>query len=210
MIRASGVLLAVVLAVSLGDTKASAQAATGFCATPEQAARVQAFYRDNPGTMPVIAARRLDLPEATVVSGLPAEQSVGIAGAAFMDIWGAMRQWQAATFLIMKGENVFEVVSPVGTATPSKTSKYTNIAYEQPLRGHLRPDLYASIYAVALPGRNGAIPRGVLFYDASGASVFGAFISSDGPPPPASEIAKFDAVMALVKSRSPVCGGPSP
>jgi putative heme iron utilization protein len=208
MIQITNARVAAAMALSVGGLLVTAQAiAEGFCATPDQASQIRAFYKDNPGTMPVIAARRLNLPEATVVSGLPADQSAGIKGEAFMEVWGAMNQWKEATFLIMKGENVFEVASSVGTATPSKTSKYTNIAYEQPLRGHLRPDLYTSIYAVALPGKEGAVPRGVLFYDASGASVFGAFISGDGPPPPASELAKFDAVMALVKSKPALCGG---
>jgi putative heme iron utilization protein len=99
------------------------------------------------------------------------------------------------------------VLSPIAAATPSKVSEYTNIAYEHPLRGHLRPDLYSSIYAVALPGKDGAMARGVLFYDADGASVFGAFISGEGPPPPASEIDKFDELMRLVKARPQVCPG---
>jgi hypothetical protein len=45
----------------------------------------------------------------------------------------------------------------------------------------------------------------VLVYDDQGASVFGAFISGEGPPPPASELAKFDEVMKLVRSKRQVC-----
>lgn len=49
--------------------------------------------------------------------------------------------------------------------------------------------------------------RGVLAFDAQGASVFGVFFSGDGPSPPTSELPKFDAVMELVRSKSAVCAG---
>lgn len=179
--------------------------AQSTCATPEQANKIQAFYKDKPGTMPVIAARQLDLPEAVVASGLGSEQVAATTGAAFDDVWDAMTQWKQAIFLITKGPNVFEVVSPVAAATASITSQYTNIAYDHPLRGHLRPDLYTSIYAVSLPGKDGAMVRGVLFYDASGASVFGAFISGEGPAPTRTDLKNFGALMALIRSRPPVC-----
>jgi putative heme iron utilization protein len=192
------------LLLALG-TIGSNTLAADLCATPEQSRQIQAFYKEKPATMPVIAGRQLKLPEAVVVSGLPADQAAGADGEAFTDIWAAMTTWKEAVFLITKGDNVFEVVSPIAAATPSKTSQYTNIAYEHPLRGHLRPDQFRSIYAVAMPGKDGAMARGVLFYDADGASVFGAFLSGEGPPPPASEIAKFDALMRLVKARPRVC-----
>jgi putative heme iron utilization protein len=176
------------------------------CATPAQAQQVQAFYKQNPATMPVIAARRLQLAETVVVSGLPAEQAAGTSGAAFTDVWSAMTKWQNALFLIMKDENVFEILSRVGPAEPSKTSKYTNIAYEQPLRGHLRPDLYSAVYAVALPGKDGKLTRGVLFYDRNDALVFGVFTSGEAlPEPPAGEVASFDALMKLIRERGAVC-----
>lgn len=159
--------------------------------------------------MPVMASRKLKLPEAVVVSGLPAEQAASAPGKDFAEIWGAMTSWKEATFLIMKGPNVFEVQSGVGKITHSKTSAYTNIEYVHPLRGHIRPDLYESIYAVSLPGKDGKVARGILFYDADGTSVFGAFMSGEAATPPASELAKFDEVMKLVRTKAPVCGGNS-
>jgi len=179
------------------------------CATPEQSRQVQAFYKESPAAMPVIAGRKLGLPETVVVSGLPAGESAGTTGAAFTEVWAAMTQWKQAIFLITKGDNVFEVVSAIAPVKPSKTSKYTNIAYEHPLRGHLRPDQYASIYAVAMPGKDGVIARGVLFYDASGASVFGAFLSGEGPPPPEADVASFDELMAMIRASAPACPAPA-
>jgi putative heme iron utilization protein len=201
--------LAMCLVLALGGVLVAEQAAAdSFCATPAQAQQVRDFYRDNPGTMPAIASTRLKLPEALIVSGLPEKQSASAPGADFAEIWAAMGTWKEATFLIMKGANVFEVRSAIGKGAPSKTSKYFNIEYTHPVRGHLRPDLYESIYAVVLPGKDDAVVRGVLFFDAQGASIFGVFFSGDGPSPPASELPKFDQVMKLVRSKSAVCAGP--
>lgn len=205
MLHTSYGRLAMFLVVALGSALAAEPAlADPFCATPEQAQQVRDFYRDKPGTMPAIAAVRLKMPEASVVSALPAEQAASVPGKQFAEVWEAMTRWKEATFLVMKGPNVFEILSGIGKAERSKTSDYTNIEYVHPLRGHLRPDLYESIYAVALPGKEGAVARGVIFYDAQGASVFGAFMSGDTSPP-ASELVKFDEVMKLVRSGSPVC-----
>ncbi len=113
-----------------------------------------------------------------------------------------MNTWAPVTFLIMKGANVFEIASGVGPGKASETSDYFNVAYEQPLRGHLHPDLYASITAVALPAEGDTVSRGILFYDQDGASVFGAFMTGEGGD---AEIAKFDAVVELITARAPVC-----
>lgn len=200
--------LATSLVLALGGALASQQAAANsFCATPQQTQQIREFYRNNAMTMPVIASRKLELSEAVVASGLPPEQAASAPAKDFAEIWEAMMRWKEATFLIMKGPNVFEVLSGIGKIERSKTSAYTNIEYVHPMRGHLRPDLYESIYAVSLPGKDGEAARGILFYDAEGTSVFGVFMSGDISPP-ASELAKFDEVMKLVRSKTPVCGVP--
>lgn len=198
--------LAVSFVLALGGALAAQQAAAdSSCATPQQTQQIREFYRNNAMTMPVIASRKLGLPEAVVASGLPPQQAASAPGKDFAEIWEAMMSWKEATFLIMKGANVFEVLSGIGKIERSKTSAYTNIEYVHPMRGHLRPDLYESIYAVSLPGKDDEAARGILFYDAQGASVFGVFMSGDISPP-ASEIAKFDEVMKLVRTKTPVCG----
>ena len=202
-----GAAVAALLGIALSQAGPAAFA-DAWCASADQAAQIQAFYRENPGTLPAIAARRLELPEALVASGLPADLSASAPPAAFAEIWAAMTEWEAAVFLIMKGADVFEIQSPVATGKPSTQSQYFNLDYRHPFRGHLRPDLYQAIYAIALPRADdeGTI-RGVLFYGADGASVFGVMHSGEGPAPPPSEIAKFNAVMALVRAQPPVCAG---
>lgn len=179
--------------------------AADLCSTPEQAGKVSAFYAANAGAMPPVAAARLKLPELTVVSALDAAHSASAAGSHFAEAWASIGSWKTATFLIMKGDNVFEVASAAAPGKPSATSKYFNIEYVQPLRGHLRPDQYAAIYAVVLPRAGRTTVRGVVFYDAEGASVFGAYLSGEGPEPDAAELEKFDALLALLRSKPAVC-----
>jgi len=184
---------------------ASSAGAQTLCASAEQAAQVREYLLENPGTQPAIVAVRLGLPEALVVSALDKAQAAATSGAAFPEVWKAMEIWDQASFMIMKEANVFEILSSVGKGKPSEVSQYFNIEYSQPLRGHLRPDLYASIYAVAIPVKDDVVSRGVIFYDADGASVFAAFISGDSMDTTPAEIAKFDAVMAMVREAPGVC-----
>ena len=176
-----------------------------MCADAAQKEIVRAYFTDNPGTQPAIAAIRLRLPEALVVSALDESQAAATSADAFPEIWTAMTEWKVATFMIMKGASVFEILSGVGKGTPSSRSQYFNIEYSEPLRGHLRPDQYASIYAVAIPIKDDVVARGVIFYAANGASVFAAFISGESMEATPEEIAKFDAVMALVRNGPGVC-----
>ena len=176
-----------------------------MCATPEQAQKIREFYAAKPGTMPAIATRTLGFPEAVVTSGLPADQAISVSADAFAEVWALMSTWEETVFLIMKGSTVFEVLTGVGEGKPSETSDYFNIAYKHPLRGHLRPDQYESIYAIAIPGRNDVISRGVLVYDGDGALVFGTFISGDVLTPSESELAKFDKLWAMIQAKPSVC-----
>jgi len=179
--------------------------AENYCASVDQASQVQEYYTEAPGAMPPIASMRTGLTEAIVVSGLADGQAVSTSGEHFAEIWEAMGSWGESTFLIMKGQNVFEIRSKVGKGAPSKSSDYFNIEYEQPVRGHLRPDLYASIYAVEMPGRGDATIRGVLFYGEDGASEFGVFISGDSVDPTEDDIANFNEVKDLIASKGSVC-----
>jgi putative heme iron utilization protein len=83
-----------ILLLALGTLGSGSAAVAGsLCATPEQARQIQAFYQDKPATMPDIAARKLQLPEAVVASGLPADQAAGIKGEDFTEVWAAMTSW---------------------------------------------------------------------------------------------------------------------
>jgi len=116
-----------------------------------------------------------------------------------------MENWERATFLIMKGGSAFEILSGIGPGKPSTRSQYFNIEYVEPLRGHLRPDEYAAIYAVAIPQGEGVVNRGVIFLDKAGQSVFAAFISGDSMTTTPAEIAKFEQLMEMLARKPNVC-----
>lgn len=176
-----------------------------MCASAEQAQLIRDFYEESPGASPVVAARKLKLPEALIGSGLPADRVAATGSEGFDPVWAALTRWETAIVIITKGADVFEVFSPISSGQTSSESSRFDLTHDNPLAGHLRPDLYASIYAFALPGKKGAVTRGVFFYDQSGASVFGVMMSGKGPPPPESEVEKFQELMALINSLPAVC-----
>ena len=192
-----------------GVMASGAVLAADLCATDQEREQVRAFLEENPGAVPFSAARRLGLAEAKVASALPAEQAVSASGSAFAEVWAALSGVSEALFLITKGNNVFEVMSGVSPGAPSTRSQYFNIEYKEPLRGHLRPDEYAAIYAVDLgSGDSEGQAQGVLFYDVEGELVFGVFVSGEGLVVTAENAARFASVKALIAAKPSVCEAP--
>ena len=190
-----------------GVMASGAVLAADLCATDHEREQVRAFLEENPGAVPFSAARRLGLAEAKVASALPAEQAVSASGSAFAEVWAALSGVSEALFLITKGNNVFEVMSGVSPGAPSTRSQYFNIEYKEPVRGHLRPDEYAAIYAVDLGSGEGKA-QGVLFYDGQGEPVFGVFVSGEGLVTAAENKARFASVKALIAAKPSVCEAP--
>ena len=190
-----------------GVMASGAVLAADLCATDQEREQVRAFLADNPGAVPFSAARRLGLAEAKVASALPAEQAVSASGSAFAEVWAALSGVSEALFLITKGNSVFEVMSGVSPGAPSTRSQYFNIEYKEPVRGHLRPDEYAAIYAVDLGSGEGKV-QGVLFYDGQGEPVFGVFVSGEGLVTAPENKARFASVKALIAAKPSVCEAP--
>ncbi len=185
---------------------AAGPAAAGeFCASPDERDAVNEFYAASPGAQPAIVAARTGLSEAIVLSALDKSLATSAPGEVFPKVWAMMEQWEQATFLIMKGGTAFEILSGIGPGKPSTRSQYFNIEYVEPLRGHLRPDEYAAIYAVAIPQEEGVVNRGVIFLDGDGYSVFAAFISGDSMATTPAEIAKFEQVMGMLAKQPDIC-----
>ena len=107
--------------------------------------------------------------------------------------------------VIAKGADVFEVIGAIPSGETSTENQFYNLSHDHALTGHLRPDLYTSIYAYALPRGDGRVTRAVFFYDGSGPSVFGVVMSGRGPTPPDSELAKFDELIEVIRSLPPIC-----
>jgi putative heme iron utilization protein len=179
-----------------------------MCASADQAKLAMEYYAKTPGMLPPNAARALKMPEAAMISGLPKDQVAVVSGAEFVKIWDTMTAWPKALGLVMKGGNVFEIAGKVMPGEQSTRSNFYNIKPGGGIYGHLRPDLLASIAVAALPGKDGAVTRGVLFYDGAGESSFAVFTVGDGgegSAPSAAGVAAFDKTLALAKSLPKAC-----
>ena len=193
-------------AITLGTATAATAADSAVCATPDQAKKVQAAYQETPGRLPFMVNKALGMTEAQVASALPADQAMGVPNAQFAQVWDSLAKWENAVVLILAGGHTIEVYGPIHKGEPSTRTKNFNLSPEGAgMSGHLRPDLVSAIYAVAIPGKDGAKTRGVMFMDGEGKSAFSAFLPSEGAPPTAAQIAQFDATWAAMKAMPAVC-----
>lgn len=176
-----------------------------MCASSEQIAAVRsALDGKEPAPLGATAAV-LNTPEAIVASALTAAQAHGVSATHFQLIWKSLETWSDATIFISKGSDLFEVQGAVARGEPSKRSKFFNLHREGPgLIGHLRPDLYSSIYVLEIPGTSTTL-RGVVFFDQSGGSVFSVYVPGEGAPPPAAVVDQFKATSTLIRSLPKLC-----
>ena len=107
--------------------------------------------------------------------------------------------------LVIKDRDVFEISSIIGSGEFSDTNSFYNLSHDYPFSGHLRPDLYSSIYAVRVPYGEERVGRGIFFYKPTGKAAFGILVSGRGPSPSNEQIAKFDAIMDMIKDLPSAC-----
>lgn len=192
------------LAVLLALPAARAADAPALCATPEQARVVAEAYAQPPSPPPFMAAPKLGLPEAVLLSALPQDKAIGTHGREFSKVWESLRQWPRSLTLVLKAGHVFEIYGRIPEGEPSKVSAMYNLEYpEAGLGGHLRPDLVSAIYAISLQGREGPM-RGIAFLDARGEDAFHVFLP-ESRDPTAAEVADFEKTRALIASLPRAC-----
>jgi putative heme iron utilization protein len=188
----------------LATLSAGALAAPPLCATPDQAARVREAYATSPAAPAFMAAGRLGLAEAVVLSALPAPQATGTTGAGFGKVWESLQAWPDATTVLVKGGHVIEVRGRIPPGEPSAKSAFFNLKQAGAgLGGHLRPDLVGAIYAVDMAGTEGPL-RGVTFVDTAGESLFGVYLP-EGSGDQAALAAGFDRTRALIAALARAC-----
>jgi putative heme iron utilization protein len=191
--------------VALPAAPAWSEASASLCAAPDQASAVQDLYAKPPSPPSFLAAPKLGMPEAVVLSALGAERAVGVPGSEFAKVWDSLQAWQEARTLVLKAGHVFEIEGRIHPGKPSTKSSFFNLEYGPGLGGHLRPDLISSIYTLELQGQEGPI-RGVIFLDAKGDNAFGVFVPADPGGPPSKAIPQFEATRELMKKLPRACG----
>ncbi len=182
----------------------SAFAASSLCASPEQAATVQALYATAPVPPTFMAATKLGIPEALVASAISGKQVVGTTGAGFDAVWKSLQEWDDATVVVLKSGFVLEVRGRIPGGAPSTKSQFFNLKQDGAgLGGHLRPDLLGAIYAVDLVGAQAPL-RGVTFLDAAGEGIFGVYVPEGADPKPAL-VEQFEKTRAVIAALPRVC-----
>jgi len=195
----------VVAAALLAFCHTSAFGASPLCASPEQAAMVQALYATAPVPPTFMAATKLGIPEALVASAISGKQVVGTTGAGFDEVWKSLQEWDDATVVVLKGGFVLEIRGRIPGGAPSAKSRFFNLKQDGAgLGGHLRPDLVGAIYAVDLVGAEAPL-RGVTFLDAAGEGIFGVYLPEGAEPKPAL-VAQFERTRAVIAALPRVCG----
>lgn len=196
--------ISITLFVLAGLSSAAAAGAPSLCATAEQMNAVRALYVEPPFLPPFLSAPKLALPEAIVLSALPAGMALGVPGSEFHKVWDSLRGWERSVTLVLKAGQVFEIAGRIPAGKPSTVSQNFNLDYPPAgLGGHLRPDLISAIYAIRLQGREGPV-RGVSFLDPNGDGAFGVFLP-ESQQPTAAEQAQFDATWALMADLPRAC-----
>jgi putative heme iron utilization protein len=184
---------------------ATAVAASPLCASPEQAAKVQALYATDPVPPTFMGATKLGMSEGIVASAIPAKQVIGTTGAGFDAVWKSLQEWDDATAVVLKGGFVIEVRGRIPGGVPSTKSQFFNLKQDGTgLSGHLRPDLVAAIYAVDLVGAQAPL-RGLTFLDAAGEGIFGVYLP-EGTDAKSPLVPQFEKTRALIASLPRVCG----
>jgi putative heme iron utilization protein len=191
--------------IALSVPRAWSEQSASLCATSDQAAAVRDLYARPPSPPSFLAAPKLGMPEAVLLSALGPERAVGVPGSEFMKVWESLLAWEEARTLVLKAGHVFEIEGRLHAGKPSKKSSFFNLEYGPGLGGHLRPDLVSAIYTLELQGAEGPI-RGVIFLDGKGDNAFGVFVpvDPDGPPPKA--MPQFEATRDLMKKLPRACG----
>jgi putative heme iron utilization protein len=192
-------------ALAAGSVAAQGAAPVELCASPAQARQVQELYARPPAQPSFLAAPRLGLPEAVVLSALGPERAVGVAGSEFMKVWDSLLAWEEARTLVLKAGHVFEIEGRIHAGKPSTKSSFFNLEYGPGLGGHLRPDLVSAIYTLELQGAEGPI-RGVIFLDREGDNAFGVFVPADPQGPPSKAIPQFEVTRELMRKLPRACG----
>jgi len=179
-------------------------AGPSLCATADQAAKVREAYATPPASPTFMAAGRLGVTEAVVLSALAGKATTGTTGAAFHPVWESLQAWEDATAVVVKGGNVIEVRGRIPAGEPSAKSQFFNLKQEGAgLGGHLRPDLVGAIYAVELQSAQGPM-RGINFVDVAGESLFGVYLPEGAGDKP-ELVAGFARTRDLIAGLPRVC-----
>lgn len=185
-----------------------------ICASSSQTKKVMAFYtKTRPGAVTPIPARRLNVPEAVIASGVEGTYSVGVRATPEIvsNVWATIDAWGARTkvglVLTSEGPHAYDFPSLVPISLPDDGSGFIDMEADggRGVHGHIFKSTIQSIYAVKLPDNKGGFSRLVSFYGPNGHLVLGVYASKAGGYGDKNAITGFAKSWDLIKSLPRAC-----
>jgi putative heme iron utilization protein len=177
-----------------------------FCATIEQSQRVQQHYATSLGQPPSSVAMVMGLTEVTVLSGLPHDQSVGVAPVEFEKVWDSLSDWDNAITLIKRDGHEFEIVGPVHSGRIGRDNRRFDLnPVGWGMAGHIMPSAVSAIFAISMPTRSDAKANGVLFMNANGETSFAVMVPVVGGKSSVTVSKQFYETWQLMRNMARVC-----
>lgn len=195
-----------VIGVALMSFVSSAHAETStFCAAPNQAEAIQAKYKSLPGSRPSNIGAALNLPEATVLSGLPVDQSIAVKSTELPLVWKSLSKWTNALTLISRDGHDFQVNGPVHAGELDDQGKFhlTNVGWGA--AGHINSREIGGIFALSLPTHSDVRINGVLFTNLEGALSFAVMVPTVNGKPSKTVTSDYYETMALMRTLPKLC-----
>ncbi len=176
-----------------------------FCATPNQAQLIQAKYKSLPGSRPSNIGAALSLPEATVLSGLPVDQSVAVRASELALVWASLSKWTNALTLVSRDGHDFEINGPVHAGEMDDKGKFHLATIGWGAAGHLNANEIGGIFALSLPTHTNLRINGVLFTNRDGASSFAIMVPTVNGQPSRTVTSDYYETAALMRTLPKLC-----
>ena len=195
---------------------ASAEPAPIPCASPAQIATVRNYYTNQrPGRPLPVPARAFSVPESVIASGLPPQDSFGVAAtpALVREIWKSIDAWGEKTsvklVLATGGQHTFAFPSLVPITQPAGASESLLDVYADGGKGvhtHISTPHMKAIYASDVPGKDaGQRTQAVSFYNQDGSLALAVYAQIAGEQPDPAAVAGFQKTAAKIKALPRVC-----
>jgi hypothetical protein len=118
--------------------------------TQEEIKSVRSSIEEEPGAPLSMLAKKLSMPQATVVESLPEEMRISIPADNFEEVWAEICTWEKVTFIVT---NEGAIIEASGRLPQGKFGHgYFNLDSGTGMfGGHLRIDTLGSIWLVSKP-----------------------------------------------------------
>lgn len=199
----------------LAAAAATAEPLASMCASSIDAQRVRTYYsKFRPGVPLPVPGRFLDVPEVIIASGLPAGQSVGVAGTPGLakEIWKSIDAWGPKTavklVLTSGGKHAFAFPSLVPITQADDGSGMLDVYADdgKGVHGHIQSARVKAIFATDVPGKEPEKrTRAISYFGEDGELILGVYASIAAETPDPKAIEGFGRTWALLKSMPQLC-----